>query len=58
MDFSELKISSDEVFQKLASKRLIVRKMKQYKIPAALRLTIGNEDANKKFINSITNIFK
>ena len=58
MDFSKAKISSDRAFQRLANKRLILRKMEQYKISTALRLTIGNENANKKFINSIKSIFK
>ena len=57
MNFNETKISSDDVFEKLADKRLIVRKMTQYKIPGALRLTIGNEDANEHFIQSIRSIF-
>jgi len=58
MNFDETKINSDEAFEKLASKRLILRKMIQYKIPNALRLTIGNEQANEHFIQSVRNIFK
>jgi len=58
MNFDEIKINSDEAFEKLASKRLILRKMIQYKIPNALRLTIGNEHANEHFIQSVGSIFK
>jgi len=58
MNFSETKINSEEVFEKLASKRLILRKMIQYKIPNALRLTIGNEQANEHFIQSVGSFFK
>jgi len=58
MNFDEIKINSDEAFEKLASKRLILRKMLQYKIPNALRLTIGNKQANEHFIQSIGSIFK
>ena len=58
MNFDETKISSEEVFEKLASKRLILRKMIQYKIPNALRLTIGNEQANEHFIQSVGSMFK
>ncbi len=58
MNFDETKINSDEAFEKLASKRLILRKMTQYKIPNALRLTIGNEQANEHFIQSVESIFK
>ena len=43
MNFDETKINSDEAFEKLASKRLILRKMTQYKISNSLRLTIGNK---------------
>ena len=58
MNFDETKINSDEVFEKLATKRLILRKMTQYKIPNTLRLTIGNIEANEYFIQSIGSIFK
>ena len=58
MNFNKVKITSDEVFNKLANKRLILRKMKQYKIPNSLRLTIGNKKANEHFIKSIESILK
>jgi len=58
MNFDKTKINSDEVFEKLANKRLILRKMSQYKIPNSLRLTIGNEQANKHFIQAIGSIIK
>ena len=58
MNFSETKINSEEAFKKLASKRLILRKMIQYKIPNALRLTIGNERANEHLIQSVRSVFK
>ena len=58
MNFNETKINSDEVFEKLANKRLILRKMVQYNIPNSLRLTIGNEQANEHFIEAIGNIIK
>ena len=58
INFSEVKINSDNAFEKLANKRLILRKMTQYKIPSALRITIGNEEANKHFIKSLRSVFK
>jgi len=58
MNFDETKINSDEVFEKLAAEKLILRKMTQYKISNALRLTIGNEQANEHFIQSVESIFK
>ena len=58
MNFDETKINSDEVFEKLAADKLIVRKMTQYKIPNSLRLTIGNKEANENFIKSMGSILK
>ena len=58
MNFDKAKINSNEAFEKLATKRLILRKMDQYKIPNSLRLTIGNEAANEHFIKSIREICK
>ena len=51
-------INSDKVFEELSNKRLILREMKQYKIPNALRLTIGDEQANEHFIKSIGKILR
>jgi len=58
MNFDKTKISSDEAFKKLAQEGLILRKMTQYKISNSLRLTIGNESANKHFIKTIEGILK
>ena len=58
MKFGETKVNSDEAFEKLANKGLILRKMTQYKIADSLRLTIGNKEANEHFIESIESIFK
>ena len=58
MNFDETKINSDEVFEKLAADKLIVRKMTQYKIPNSLRLTIGNKEANENFIKSMGSILR
>ena len=58
MNFDETKINSDEAFAKLAAERLILRKMTQYKISNALRLTIGNKEVNEHFIKSVGSIFK
>ena len=56
INFDKVKINSDEAFEKLASARLILRKMDQYKISNSLRLTIGNKNANEHFIKSIESI--
>jgi histidinol-phosphate aminotransferase len=57
MNFGETKINSDEIFEKLANNRFLLRKMKQYKIPNALRLTIGDKKSNELFIEYIRSIF-
>ena len=56
MNFHNVKINSDNAFEKLASKRLILRKMTQYKISNSLRLTIGNKEVNEQFIKSLGSI--
>ena len=58
LGFDKTKINSDEAFEKLAKERLILRKMTQYKMPNSLRLTIGNEQANEHFIQTIRSILK
>jgi len=58
MNFDETKINSDEAFEKLADNRLLLRKMMQYKIPNALRLTIGDKKSNELFVECIRSIFK
>ena len=58
MSFDETKINSDETFEKLANNRLLLRKMTQYKIPNALRLTIGDKESNELFVECIRSIFK
>jgi len=58
MNFDKTKTNSNEAFEKLVTKRLILRKMDQYKIPNSLRLTIGNDAANEHFIKSINEICK
>ena len=58
MNFDNVKVNADEVFKKLANKRLILRTLNQYKIPNSLRFTIGNKQVNEYFIKTIKNILK
>ena len=58
MNFDKTNINSDKAFKKLANKRLILRKMEQYKIPNSLRFTIGNKSVNEYFIKTIKSILK
>jgi len=58
MNFDKAKVNAEEAFETLISKRLILRKMDQYKISNSLRLTIGDEVANEHFIKTIKDILK
>ena len=58
MNFDKTKINSDEAFEKLAAEKLILRKMNQYKISNALRLTIGKNEINEHFIKCVGGILK
>ena len=58
MNFEDTKINSDEAFEKLVAEKLILRKMTQYKISNALRLTIGNKEVNEHFKKSVGSILK
>ena len=50
--------NSKNVFNKLGKNRIILREMRQYKIPNSLRFTIGNKKENELFIKSIRDICK
>ena len=58
MNFDDIKVSSEEVFEKLGNRGIILRDMKQYKLANTLRLTIGDKKANEYFIKLITKILK
>ena len=58
MHFDKSKINSEEAFEKLAKKSIILRQMTQYKIPNALRLTVGSKEANEHFIKSLEDILE
>ena len=56
MNFDEAKVNSKDAFNKLGKKGLVLREMKQYKIPNSLRFTIGKDKENEFFIKSIREI--
>ena len=56
MNFDEAKVNSKDAFNKLGKKGLVLREMKQYKIPNSLRFTIGKDKENELFIKSIREI--
>ena len=56
VNFDKIRISSKKIFLKLAKSGILVRKMDIYKIKNSLRITIGNNSENKKFIKIIRKI--
>jgi len=54
--FDKVKKNSKKIFIKLAKSGVLVRKMNVYNIKNSLRVTIGNNSENRKFINIIKKI--
>ncbi len=58
LNFNNCRYSANYIQKKLENNGIILRSMKTYKIKNALRLTIGNNTENNKFINILNKIFK
>ena len=58
LNFNNCRYSANYIQKKLENNGIILRSMKTYKIKNALRLTIGNNIENNKFINILNKIFK
>ena len=56
VNFNRIRGNSKKIFLKLANSGILVRKMDVYKIRNSLRVTIGNNFENKKFIKIIRKI--
>ena len=56
INFSRIKKNSKEIFLKLAKAGILVRKMNVYNINNSLRITIGNNKENKKFLKTLRKI--
>ena len=56
VNFNKIKANSKKIFLKLAKNGILVRKMDTYKIKNSLRITIGNNQENKKLIKVIRKI--
>ena len=56
VNFDRIRKSSKKIFLKLAKNGILVRKMDAYKIANSLRITIGNNLENKKFLNILKKI--
>ena len=57
LNFDKVKINSKKVFNSLADSGILVRRMDPYGIKNSLRVTIGKNNENKKFISKMRNIF-
>ena len=57
LNFDFVDKSSTQVFNKLASSGILVRQMNVYSIKNSLRVTIGNNSENIKFIKTLRKIF-
>ena len=57
LNFDFVNKSSSQVFNKLANSGILVRQMEVYNIKNSLRITIGNDKENKKFILILRKIF-
>ena len=56
VNFNRIRGNSKKIFLKLAKSGILVRKMDVYKIKNSLRITIGNNLENKKFIKTLRKI--
>ena len=56
VNFNRIKVNSKRIFLRLAKNGILVRKMDVYKIKNSLRITIGNNLENKKFISTLKKI--
>ena len=54
----DVKRDSWELFQKLLRYGVIVRDMKPYKLESYIRVTIGTDKENKKFIEALKKALK
>jgi len=52
------KTDSSDIFNRLQKRSVIVRPVKNYGMPTALRVTIGTEKQNKKLISSLKRVLK
>jgi len=52
------KLDSMEVFTRLQKRGVIIRPVKNYGLPTAVRVTIGTEKQNKKLVSSLKKVLK
>jgi histidinol-phosphate aminotransferase len=57
MRFDNKNISADKVYDRFIKSNIILRKMKSYSLPNALRVTIGTDKENILFLKTLNRIF-
>ena len=57
LNFDKAKLNSDMAFKIFIDNNILLRKMDTYGINNSLRLTIGNDDENQKFLDILENNF-
>ena len=57
LNFNDAKLNSDEAFKVFLGNNILLRKMDTYGINNSLRLTIGNEQENIKFLDILEKNF-
>ena len=57
LNFNYAKLNSDEAFKVFIGNNILLRKMDTYGINNSLRLTIGNEQENIKFLDILEKNF-
>ncbi len=57
LNFDHAKFTSEEAFRIFAENNILLRKMDSYEIDNSLRLTIGNDNENKKFLDILEKNF-
>ena len=57
MNCDEISLSSDHIFNIFLKSNILLRKMTSYGIKNSLRVSIGNDNENKKFLEVLENKF-
>ena len=57
LNFDFAKYNSEEAFKIFMERKILLRNMHSYNIKNSLRLTIGNEEENKKFLDVLEEFF-
>ena len=57
LNFNNAKVNSEKAFEIFINNKILLRKMNAYNIENSLRLTVGTEEENNKFLDILENNF-